>query len=409
MRRVVVFYERLLSGGGAERVAIMEARFLAKECYARLLTFEIDENTLSYLQNDPSELVVKLDAPRGIAPNSLVNRFRTGVHRVLSLRRQLRETSANIVVGSVWGGWLELYLATRFTGIPYILHMHGTTFWFSNDLPAVIKYSVLHKPSFDSIRNSVKGHLEFIPRKNPTGVSRVELELLAFLDYLAVRSAKAVMVLSHHMKWEVLKLYSLNAIVVPITAISPRTTNGLRDIRADLGIGNSKIILSVSRLDKRKRIDLLIRAFERLSRESEGLILVIGGKGPDQERLARLVGELGLKDKIRFTGFIADEELADYYGACDVFAYPGWADFAITIYEALAMNRRVVCSSELELDQFAKSTGLILQADPTIDKFANGLRQALAKEVEIRVDPNGPNWNNYLETVRLICERFSTQ
>ena len=91
------------------------------------------------------------------------------------------------------------------------------------------------------------------------------------------------------------------------------------------------------------------------------------------------------------------------------FAYPGWADFAITIYEALAMNRRVVCSSELELDQFAKSTGLILQADPTIDKFANGLRQALAKEVEIRVDPNGPNWNNYLETVRLICERFSTQ
>ena len=162
MRRVVVFYERLLSGGGAERVAIMEARFLAKECYARLLTFEIDENTLSYLQNDPSELVVKLDAPRGIAPTSLVNRFRTGVHRVLSLRRQLRETSPNIVVGSVWGGWLELYLATRFTGIPYILHMHGTTFWFSNDLPAVIKYSVLHKLSFDSIRNSVTGHLVFI-------------------------------------------------------------------------------------------------------------------------------------------------------------------------------------------------------------------------------------------------------
>ena len=60
MRRIVVFYERLLSGGGAERVAIMEARFLAEKYYARLLTFEIDENTRSYVQSDPGDLVIKL-------------------------------------------------------------------------------------------------------------------------------------------------------------------------------------------------------------------------------------------------------------------------------------------------------------------------------------------------------------
>ena len=62
--------------------------------------------------------------------------------------------------------------------------------------------------------------------------------------------------------------------------------------------GHENFILSVNRLDRSKRIDLLIEAAARDS----GLEVVITGEGPDRDRLESLARERGLNGRARFTG-----------------------------------------------------------------------------------------------------------
>jgi glycosyltransferase involved in cell wall biosynthesis len=79
----------------------------------------------------------------------------------------------------------------------------------------------------------------------------------------------------------------------------------LAAFRREQGLdGGGPVVLFVSRLDADNRVDLLLQAAARLVGRHGGLRVVIVGKGPDQPRLERMAGELGLRDRVRFTGAI---------------------------------------------------------------------------------------------------------
>src|SRR5213075_500295 len=74
--------------------------------------------------------------------------------------------------------------------------------------------------------------------------------------------------------------------------------------------GYEDFVLSVNRLDRAKRIDLLIEA----AKTEPALRLVIVGDGPDRERLERLAADVD--GRIEFTGRIDGDRLADLYARC---------------------------------------------------------------------------------------------
>ncbi|HEV2641449.1 MAG TPA: glycosyltransferase family 4 protein [Candidatus Elarobacter sp.] len=65
----------------------------------------------------------------------------------------------------------------------------------------------------------------------------------------------------------------------------------------------------LGRLKRYKRVDTVIRAFALLDRSDARL--EIAGKGDDRDRLERLVGRLGLDDRVRFLGYITETEKRD--------------------------------------------------------------------------------------------------
>jgi glycosyltransferase involved in cell wall biosynthesis len=96
-------------------------------------------------------------------------------------------------------------------------------------------------------------------------------------------------------------------------------------------------VLSVNRLDRAKRIDLLIEAAKSDSR----LRIVIAGDGPDRARLERLAE--GLDGQVEFTGRVDDERLADLYARClAVFYAPVDEDYGMVPYEAFLSEKPVV-------------------------------------------------------------------
>ncbi len=94
--------------------------------------------------------------------------------------------------------------------------------------------------------------------------------------------------------------------------------------------------LVVSALVPYKKVDRAVRA-AMMAR----VPLVVVGNGPERARLEAMAG-----DNVTFTGWLPDEEIADYYARCRAFLYPGIEDFGITSLEAQASGRPVLAYGE---------------------------------------------------------------
>lgn len=79
------------------------------------------------------------------------------------------------------------------------------------------------------------------------------------------------------------------------------------DLRSELGIARDEVVFTfVGRIVPIKRVDLLIRAFARASRESAGLRLVLVGDGDIRPGLEQLADGLGIRDRVTFLGYRRD-------------------------------------------------------------------------------------------------------
>ena len=89
-------------------------------------------------------------------------------------------------------------------------------------------------------------------------------------------------------------------------------------------------------------LDGLLRAWGRLG---SGTLLVVG-EGPERTRLESLARQLGIEDRVRFTGTVAEELLPEYYRAADVCVLPSLAleGFGLVVLEALACGTPVLAS-----------------------------------------------------------------
>ncbi|MBU1027367.1 MAG: glycosyltransferase [Candidatus Margulisbacteria bacterium] len=90
--------------------------------------------------------------------------------------------------------------------------------------------------------------------------------------------------------------------------------------------------LVVSRLNSYKRIDIVVKAFNRLE-----LPLKIIGDGPDRKPLQRMANS-----NIEFLGRRSDEELKQYLAGCRALVFPGEEDFGIVPVEAMSVGRPVI-------------------------------------------------------------------
>lgn len=93
-------------------------------------------------------------------------------------------------------------------------------------------------------------------------------------------------------------------------------------VRARHGLGDRPLVVCLSRLVRRKGQDVLVAALPRLRARIAGATLLLGGDGPDRDRLRALAARRGVADAVVFTGPLDDDEVPAHHAAADVFALP---------------------------------------------------------------------------------------
>jgi glycosyltransferase involved in cell wall biosynthesis len=128
--------------------------------------------------------------------------------------------------------------------------------------------------------------------------------------------------------------------------------------------GYGDFVLSVGRLDRAKRIDLMLEALVA----DPSLRFVVAGEGPDRARLEELARRRGLDGRATFRGRVDEAELTDLYAGClAVFYAPVDEDFGMVPYEAFLAEKPVVTTTDAggPLEVVAdRRTGLVCEPRP---------------------------------------------
>lgn len=160
------------------------------------------------------------------------------------------------------------------------------------------------------------------------------------------------------------------------------------ELRTELSLDGKRVIGYFGSLNLANHpVDLLMRSFKLVIEKIDGAILLIVGGGKDLDYLKKLSEELGLKDKVVFTGRVKSDEMNIYYRLADVSVDPANDTLAdrgrcpLKLFESWQMGVPVVTS-----DVGDRKT---LAGDPPAVKLAQpGSKVDLAMKIQDVLDSN---------------------
>ena len=139
-------------------------------------------------------------------------------------------------------------------------------------------------------------------------------------------------------------------------------------VRARYGIPSGPYMLSVSTLEPRKNIKALLHAWMEVHAQDEPndlSLVLVGGKGWDiDDVLALQRGSRVLSDKVHFTGYVDDRDLAALYSGALAFIFPSlYEGFGLPPLEAMQCGTPVICSNRSSLPEVVGDAGLLVDPD----------------------------------------------
>ncbi len=215
----------------------------------------------------------------------------------------------------------------------------------------------------------------------------LRLKLLIPID---IKRAFRILTISYYSREDIGKSYKVSLDKIKITHLAAKKIfkplAAIEDEERILelfGIRN-KFILYVGRIDKRKNITTLLKAFVRL-KQVKNIIhqLVIVGREDFLPKKARsyIKSSSHFKDVI-FTGYLSEEYLPIFYNLAEVFAYPSlYEGFGLPCLEAMSCGCPVVSTNTSSIPEIVDGAG-ILVAPNDHEELARAIHKILSNPVK---------------------------
>lgn len=216
--------------------------------------------------------------------------------------------------------WLTMEAGVRakqLTGVPLIVHVHATEFDRSGELAG-----------------------------NP---------IIHEIEYQGLVMADKILAVSNLTKSLIVQRYNIPAdkIDVAYNAIDVSHLEGYEYDQAtykyleSLKSEGYTVVGIVSRLTVQKGLTHLVRAAAKASEKHDKLVFLLAGDGEQRDELIELSAELGVADKLFFTGFVRGKHWRDAYNVSDIFVMSSVSEpFGLTALEAAHHDCALVISRQ---------------------------------------------------------------
>jgi 1,2-diacylglycerol 3-alpha-glucosyltransferase len=221
---------------------------------------------------------------------------------------------------------------------PFIAHYAGVRFARRANVPCIATYHTFFE-------EYLHHYLPVLPRR----VGRV---LARSFTRSQCRDVQALIAPSEPMRAVLLEYGVTTPIHVLPTGLPAdrfRPGDGA-SFRARMGLApDAPLAICIGRVAHEKNIGFLIDMFREVARAMPRAALVIAGEGPARPALEAQVGACGLRERVRFVGYLdRNTALLDCYAAADAFVFASRTETqGLVLLEAMAQGAAVVSTAEL--------------------------------------------------------------
>ena len=180
------------------------------------------------------------------------------------------------------------------------------------------------------------------------------------LEKEGMEAANVVVAVSEYTKQMIVKEYGIPASKIRVVhngiddETMPKPGGWLPRLR-QLKSSGFKIVLFLGRVTLQKGPDYFIRVAKRVTEKNPKVVFILSGSGDMEGSIMQLAAQLGVSDKVLFTGFVTGPERYEMYAAADLFAMPSVSEpFGITPLEAMKTGTPVLVSKQSGISEVVK-------------------------------------------------------
>ncbi len=182
------------------------------------------------------------------------------------------------------------------------------------------------------------------------------------------------------------KQQALNALAIKSSEVIPLGVNlpeiipnAAKQLRAKFNLASdSKIILYLSRIHKKKGLEQLIKSFAQLKTDDTYLFIAGDGDKTYLNELITLIDSLDIVKRVRWLGFVQQQEKQLLLQGANIYALTSHSEnFGISVLEALAAGTPALVSKEVALSQNIAEAKIGYVCDNSIASITNNLNSAL--------------------------------
>ncbi|MBI4836210.1 MAG: glycosyltransferase family 4 protein [Candidatus Abawacabacteria bacterium] len=202
----------------------------------------------------------------------------------------------------------------------------------------------------------------------------------------AVEKADVIIAISEHTKVDLMRYFQCPEERIVVTPLGydrdfyyPITSpNAIQIVLERLQI-KSPYIFALGTVEPRKNMDGLIMAYDALPRalKDKYNLIIGGGKGWLDNKVFSLIQERNLQDKVKFLGYVEEDDLRYLYSGAACFVFPShYEGFGLPLLQAMACCCPCITANNSSLLEVAGDAALLVDA-ANIPSITNAIQQLL--------------------------------
>lgn len=291
--------------------------------------------------------------------------------------------------------------------------MYGQQLAYEHSVEKLVEsreFDVLHAHDWMTFRAAMRAkqrkncpmilHVHSVERDRAGG--NMGNPLVREIEGMAMLMADQVIAVSHHTKQMIIDDYGIPADKIEVvhnsidlSSVEPLDNDTAYQYLANMKAHGWRVVANVGRLTIQKGLPNLLRAAQKVIQEYPKTFFLFVGSGDQYYELIELATELGISDKVIFTGFQRGKNWRDAYAIADLFVMPSVSEpFGLTPLEAIGYGTPALVSKQSgvaevlvnclkvdywDVDEMANQIASVMKFDSLRDELHEGARKEYAR------------------------------